>query len=42
MMRWKKQGGTRHDKKDTNAERRDIDRPVFRGFAALAMPIDSD
>ena len=35
MMRWKKQGRTRHEKEDTDANRRDIDRPVFRGFAAL-------
>src|SRR6266700_7121885 len=42
MMRWKKQGRTPHDQEDTDANRRDIDRPVFRGFAALARPIDSD
>ncbi len=32
MMRWKKQGRTRHAKEDTDTNRRDIDRPVFRAL----------
>ena len=42
MMRWKKHRPTQYDKEDTDANRRDIVCPVFREFAALARPIDSD
>ena len=41
MMRWKTQRRKRYDNEDTDANRRDVDRPVFRKFAALARPIHS-